>query len=198
MANNWITTGNSGTCSVKYNWPVVTSSASSFVSYAASNYPTTDSTCVVYEQARNPHLERGASFVLPDGSRLHIDADGNYHIDDSKAVVVYKANRIREFSPYLNASDMLAKFIEYVGSLGKVCKEEALGLPIKLFISWLIIKAAERDGDAIPADIVPVSRDLLMPRCLCCGRFIRRSHARLQFPFCSPEHAMLALESKPA
>ena len=45
---------------------------------------------------------------LPDGAKLIVDAAGNYRIEDKDAKVTYKANRIREFSPHLNASDMVA------------------------------------------------------------------------------------------
>lgn len=130
---------------------------------------------------------------LPDGAKLILDQQGNYRLDDSDAKVVYQANRNREFSPYLNASDLLAEFVKYVGSLG-VRREDVLHLPIHLFVSWLIIEAAERDGDARPEDVIPVEEDpalleIRRPRCLACNRFIKRLHQRHHFPFCSPAHA---------
>jgi hypothetical protein len=132
------------------------------------------------------------SITLPDGAKLHVDDVGNYRIEDKDAQVTYRANRIRDFSPHLNASDMVAQFVEYVGSLG-VRRSEVLGLPLHLFIAWLIIEAASRDGDAVPSDIVPVANHpvvlaTLYPKCLTCGRFIKRVHAQHRFPFCSPEH----------
>lgn len=131
---------------------------------------------------------------LPDGAHLHIDDLGNYRIEDAAAQVTYKANRIREFSPHLNASDMVAKFVEYTRQLG-VRQDEVLGLPLELFINWLIIEAAERDQDPVPADVIPVPqhRELLMvvkPKCLACGRFIPRLHHAHRFPFCGPEHGV--------
>lgn len=129
---------------------------------------------------------------LPDGAKLIIDDAGNYRIEDKDAKVTYKANRLREFSPYLNASDLLAKFVSYVGSIG-VKRAEVLGLPLHLFISWLVIEAAQKDGDEIPSDIIPVQDDPMVklaikPKCLTCGRFIKRLHYQNRFPFCSPEH----------
>src|SRR5574341_266260 len=67
---------------------------------------------------------------LPDGSKLILDNNGNYRIEDKDAKVTYKAHRLREFSPHLNASDLLAQFVHYVGSLG-VRQGEVLGLPIE-------------------------------------------------------------------
>jgi len=148
-------------------------------------------------RARKP-LIKGETYKLPDGGKLIIDLDGNYRVDDSDAKVVYQANRIRDFSPYLNASDMLAKFVEYVGTLG-VRRDDVLHLPIRLFVSWLVIEAAERDGDELPEDITPVPEDralveVVKPRCLYCGRYVRRIHARYRFPFCNPLHANSHLE----
>jgi hypothetical protein len=138
-------------------------------------------------------------YDLPDGAKLSVDKDGNYQIDDTDAKVVYRANRYREFSPYLNASDLLASFIEYVGSLG-VRKDEVMRLPLQLFVSWLIIEACERDGDIIPPELVPVHQDpavlqVVKPRCMRCGKFIPRLHQRHRFPFCDPKHASGYLEA---
>jgi len=137
---------------------------------------------------------------LPDGAKLVLDDKGNYHIDDSDAQVIYQANRVRDFSPHLNASDMVADFVRYVGDLG-VRKSDVLGLPLHLFISWLVIQAAERDGDAIPADVLPVDQDPVLvaarrPRCLRCGRFVKQLHHQCRFPFCSPEHGAEYLSQK--
>ena len=146
------------------------------------------------QQPRLPSvLPKGQHFGLPDGSKLLIDDAGNYQIEDKDAKVTYQANRVREFSPHLNASDMLAQFVKYVGSLG-VKQAEVLGLPIELFINWLIIEAAERDHDTVPPEITPVLEHrevqlILRPKCLSCGRFIPRLHRQHRFPFCGVDHA---------
>ena len=143
-------------------------------------------------------LENNESYLLSDGSLLRIDCDGNYKIEDKDAKVTYKANNIRDFSPHINASDLIAKFVEYVGSLG-IKRSEVLGLPLHLLISWLIIEAAERDGDQIPPEIKPVKDDpifksVVLPRCLECGRFVSRLSYRQRFPFCSIEHGQTYIE----
>lgn len=145
--------------------------------------------------ARHPSkkLVPGQTYDLPDGSKIKLEVDGKWRIDDSNAKVVYKANNLREFSPHLNASDMVAKFVEYVATLG-VKRKDVMGLPINLFISWLIIEAAKRDGDSIPSDVVPVQDDPSLrlaakPKCLACGRYIPRLHFRENFLYCTPEHA---------
>ena len=138
-------------------------------------------------------VELNSTLKLPDGAKLIVDNDGNYRIEDKDAKVTYQANRLREFSPYLNASDLLAKFVEYVGTLG-VRRGEAVMLPLNLFVAWLVIEAAGRDGDPIPQDIAPIENTLakvVRPKCLMCGKFVRRVS---RFPFCSPAHGAIYLE----
>ena len=88
-----------------------------------------------------------------------MSAGGNYSIEDDHARVVYKANRIREFNPYVSASDLLEEFIKFLGVAG-VLQREVLNMPINVFIHWLIYKAAERDGDEVrdvpePLSVIP-------------------------------------------
>jgi hypothetical protein len=136
---------------------------------------------------------KGFKLVMPDESCIIIEKNGNYKIDDKDSKVIYKASRIREFNPYINASDMLTGFIRYLASEG-IKKSEVLTIPIALFIRWLVIEAAKRDEDPIPEDIVPVKRHLLFkrnvhPRCLVCQRFIEKRIASQGFEFCNPLHA---------
>lgn len=142
-----------------------------------------------------PHtaLQPGETRELPDGSKIIIDDQGNYRIEDKDAQVTYQANRMREFSPYLNASDMLTRFMDYVRGLG-VKQHEVLQLPLELFVNWLIIEAAERDQDPVPEGVVrPEEHKLLAavtkPKCLRCGKFIPKTHRQYNFPFCDPPHA---------
>jgi hypothetical protein len=137
---------------------------------------------------------------LPDGAKLIVDDLGNYRIEDKDAKVTYRANRVREFSPHLNASDLVAQFVEYVGGMG-LKRQDVLNLPLQLFIHWLVIAAAERDSDDIPADIIPVRQHprlkaALCPKCLSCGRFVKRLHVQHRFPFCSVEHGAAYVERR--
>lgn len=146
--------------------------------------------------AGQPELSRNRQYKLPDGAFIDIDSDGNYQIRDKDAKVTYKANRIRDFSPHLNASDMLADFVRYVGSMG-LRQSEVMGLPLELFIRWLVIQAAERDGDPIEVQAVegaPEIQQIKSPKCLKCGRFIPRRHFENRFPFCNPQHGAAYLE----
>lgn len=145
--------------------------------------------CSVEDSSR---IKPGRDYRMPDGARLLVDGSGNYRIEDKGAKVVYKANRVREFSPHLNASDMLAKFVEYVATLG-VKQKDVMGLPIELFVNWLVITAAERDADPVPPDVKPVVahpaiKDLMKPKCLACGRFIPRDRHTSRFDFCNAAH----------
>ena len=132
-------------------------------------------------------ISAGHAYDLPDGAKLIVDGDGNYRIDDKDSKVTYAANNNRQFSPHLNASDMLAEFVKFASKAG-VKKEDLMGLPVSLFLSWLIIEAAERDGDKVEDRIDKQLSIAVRPRCLECGRFIRRLYQRSQFPFCSPSH----------
>lgn len=113
---------------------------------------------VIYNEPAGKYLDKqdgklvvpkGEDLLLPDGSVLKVDDMGNYSLDDKDAKVVYQANRMREFNPYVNASDLLAGFIRYLGSLG-ITKFDAGNIPVALFVNWLVIEAATKDGDPIP------------------------------------------------
>lgn len=110
-------------------------------------------------------VPKGSKLQLPDGTVLNCDDLGNVQIDDSAAKVVYAANRMREFNPFVNASDLLASFIRDVGSLG-ITREELGKLPIPLFINWLVVKAAEQDNDPIPEGVVPLAQHPVVQRLL--------------------------------
>jgi hypothetical protein len=142
-----------------------------------------------------PQILGGYEYALPDGAILKVDAQGNYYIEDDQAQVTYKANRNRDFSTYLNASDMLAEFVKYLGTIGTK-RGEALQLPIEMFVRWLVIEAATRDGD--PVEEEPITRGEVIelvqparpPQCLTCGKFMRKTHAAQGFRFCKPDHGL--------
>lgn len=152
----------------------------------------------------NPKLSlsnlRSQEIELPDGAKLIFDDKGNYRIEDKDAKVTYQANKIREFSPHLNASDLLVQFVKYVGSLG-VKQSELLSLPIELFINWLVIEAAGRDKDPIPEDIVRVEQHRVIkmvckPKCLKCGKYIPLVHWKNKFVFCNVDHGIDFMRKK--
>jgi hypothetical protein len=138
---------------------------------------------------------QAAEMELPDGSVLHVDALGNFRIDDRDSQVVYRANRVREFNRYVNASDLLEEFMAFVRPLG-VRRGELLRLPLELFIRFLIVRAAEADGDVLPeAEAGPPLEAQVRkalppprPRCLGCGRFLRRQLQAAGILFCSGAH----------
>jgi hypothetical protein len=106
-------------------------------------------------------LASGTTYVFPDGALLALDRNGNAYIEDSDAKVIYKANRIREFNPYMNASDLLETFIRDLGKLG-VTQSGMLEVPVMAFIHWLAIEAAKKDGDPID-DLPSVQAALTAP-----------------------------------
>lgn len=116
--------------------------------------------------------------LLPDGSKVVIDK-GNFHVEDKAAQITYKANRVREFNRFLNASDLLQAFIADLGEAG-ARQSDVLAVPIELFINWLILKAAEQDHE--PA------RGGILPRCRWCQRFISRARVQAGIMFCGEPH----------
>jgi hypothetical protein len=84
---------------------------------------------------------------------------------------------------------MLEEFIKFISGIGKINKQEFFNLPVELFIQWLVIRAAEQDGE--DADYTPVIKALPNPnrhkhsiRCKCCGKFM----INRELLFCSSEH----------
>lgn len=106
-----------------------------------------------------------------------------------------------EFNRFLNASDLLEDFIEDAGRAG-VRQSEFLNLPIELFINWLIIKAAEKDGDPIPEGALRIAQHHKAlpfkgsPRCLTCGRFILRVQAASGINWCGEQHLAVFMQRK--
>lgn len=139
---------------------------------------------------------------LPDGTMLHVDK-GKLLIDDDDAQIVYAANRFREFNRYLNASDLLVDFVRFAGSLD-VRQSEVLDLPIDLFINWLIVQAAEADGESPPDDIVidqhPSLNHKALPRpkhstrCVHCGKYVVSSKQKDLLPACNKFHLIFFLK----
>jgi hypothetical protein len=91
------------------------------------------------------------------------------------------------FNPYVNASDLMAKFVEYCGSRG-LKQHEVLGVPVQAFIHWLIHEAAKHDGQPNAAEGVPPVL-AAHNRCRRCGRFLSAPARQQRIEFCSPGHA---------
>lgn len=137
-----------------------TASATTFTNTTVYGpYASTGATWVAYQQYLQPQppqlydgpqrLHECAEYLLPDGATILIAVDGSYTIEDENAKVVYRACRVREFNPYINASDLLEAFIREVGKLDGVDQGDVLDLPIEAFINWIILEAAKKDGDPL-------------------------------------------------
>ena len=74
------------------------------------------------------------------------------------------------FNKYVNASDLLEEFIAFLGS-ERVKKGEVMGLPVELFIKWLIIRACEEDEEE-PNVVLQLPAPKAKPRCLGCGQYM--------------------------
>jgi len=195
-ANSWNTSATNAATSI-YWVPTGTTQytivAGDDGTYSWGNQPGVES--VQLDKDGKLIIPKGKSLLLPDGTVVEVDDMGNLRIDDANAKVIYQACRMREFNPFVNASDLLASFIKYVGGLGLV-REEIGKLPVALFVNWLVIEAARADGDAVPDGVTPPERHPLLlqrarPRCLYrrCRRFVGRAIAASGFSFCHPAHA---------
>lgn len=79
----------------------------------------------------------------------------------------------KAFNPYVNASDRLEEFIAYLGTEG-VRSSEVMGMPLELFIKWLVIEACKADDEPVPEGVVVALPRPSQPRCLGCQRFMRK------------------------
>lgn len=135
-------------------------------------------------------LELGHDYVikLPDDTKLELKSDGSFQVIDKDAKITYQASRIKEFNPYLNASDRLEEFIKYCIGMG-LNKQDMLDLPVKTFIAWLIIEAAKADRDPVPDNVslLPDLRRQKNPRCVSCQRFLPRERVQQKIEFCGPK-----------
>lgn len=88
------------------------------------------------------------------------------------------------FNRYINASDLMEEFIGYLAGEG-VRQREVLGLPLDLFIKWLIIRACEEDREEPNVTLALPARPA-QPRCLGCQRFMAlQTRLPLHGPACA-------------
>lgn len=127
---------------------------------------------------------RRHSLKFQDGTVIEVQPNGSFAIHDDNAKVIYRANRVRDFNPFLNASDKIEEFIKYCGGVG-VRQGDMLGIPLKHFIGWLIIEAARADGEPEPEVLLlPNLRREAKPRCVTCGRFLSPRLRTKNIEFC--------------
>jgi len=197
-----ITVGQTGQIAVN-NWTgTATSTSATSAWYNTSTTASSGLTVSDVLQGETQYLDGdievkpNSELKLPDGSVIKVDGFGNYTISDKDAVVTYKGSNTREFNKFINSSDLLEAFIKDLGDLG-VKQHEVLDVPIEMFINWLIFKAAEEDGDEAPKD-VPLLESSVSPhkhpKCLCCGKFIKKKLVEHKIHFCTPKHHERYLE----
>ena len=127
-----------------------------------------------------------ANITLPDGTVVRVKKDGSHTIEDKDAKVIYRANRVREFNPFINVSDRLEEFIAFCGDQG-VRRGEMLEIPIKLFIAWIALEAARADQEPEPdIKLLPDLRRRALPRCPSCQRFVSAAKRAARIEFCAP------------
>jgi hypothetical protein len=181
------TSSATNTITIANNWNGTIAGGSGTGSY--ENYPIP---IVVKEVEAPVLLLKGQAYKMPNGSVCHIDGDGGFRICDKDAKIIYRANRVYDFNPFLNASDMLEEYIKELAPHG-VRQDQVLKIPIISFINWLVHKAMEKDGEPPPQDVprlpsIPNNGSRTINRCGLCGRFIRNAFTYQRIYFCSPDH----------
>ena len=132
-------------------------------------------------------------FRLKGGSILKFNTNAEWELIHDADGIYYKPCEMREFNTYVNASDRLEEFVEFAGKQN-ITKEEFLNLPIKHFITWLILEAAKADGeDNTENEILPLKEN--NTKCLYCGKFLSFKKKQMKIQFCNGEH-MDAYEEK--
>jgi len=95
----------------------------------------------------NPGEEREIS--LPGERKLKVAADGSVELIDSDKTTRLPSN-IRNFNEFLNASDVMEQFSGEIAKLKDGMAVNTADLPLNLYIRWLVLNAAEKDGDTPP------------------------------------------------
>lgn len=183
------------------HWPVYNSSGgttTTSTAYTITNHYITDVTLnsiLDTSLLGDISIEDGREVTinLPNGAKLRVEADGSYEIED-EGKIRYKGCKIREFNRFVNASDLVEEFIRFMGQKFNVKQSEILDIPIELFITWLILKACQEDGDEVPLDVpkiedhsfVSKKTTIVIPRCRWCGRFISKVRSANKIMFCNP------------
>lgn len=110
----------------------------------------------------NRALRAGSSYKLPDGSVLRVDPHGNYTIEDADKKVTYRRNHDRAFNKYMNASDLMEEFFGFLAANG-VTKRTLDQITIRMFVAWIILRAAEEDGEEKPLSEERLLQGFLKP-----------------------------------
>lgn len=76
------------------------------------------------------------------------------------------------FNKYVNASDLMNEFIEWLGAQG-VRKREIMALPMELFVKWLIVRACEEDGEEPIVKVELPAKAIGRKRCIICRKFMK-------------------------
>jgi hypothetical protein len=195
---NTMSTGTSATSNYGYATGGIITTGTTGTTYA-----TTDGTAdyvQVIEEIRNSFklnsgveikkIGDGALLNMPDGSIITIDKQGNFDINDKDSKVIYKANPNRDFNRYINASDLLEEFIRFLGKEFDIRQNQIMDVPINVFIDWLIVQAAMKDGDDYSNDMKMLTSEAIREknwyrRCKCCGRYIQKKMFEAGLLFCN-------------
>lgn len=105
----------------------------------------------------------------------------------------------RRVNRFLATSDMLEEFLREMSAEG-IGRASMLDLPIELFVSWLVVKAAEADQETVPENVTDPRRRIhaLPKRHLCrgCNNEITADLRARGLQWCSAACVGLAFEQR--
>ncbi len=119
---------------------------------------------------------QGASTATNDYS-INITGAGAISIAPNNNLYTYtipddaRRGMPREFNKFINASDLLEEFIEWLGAQD-IRQSEVMGLPLEYFIKWLVIRACEVDQEEPNVEMPALPAPKAKHRCLNCGQFM--------------------------
>lgn len=86
---------------------------------------------------------------LPDGAKITFDSKRKrFSIVTKDAKYTYKSKGTLEYNPFIETHDVLERFISYL-SQHDVSKKDFMDMPMHLFIKWLVIESAKKDGEPV-------------------------------------------------
>ena len=160
--------------------------------------------CLAFCTFGDIHVPRGCNtetqFTLPNGTVLTLGLNDKIVVNDKDAKVLYESPETRRFNRYLNASDLLEDFVGFCGQ-NNLSKKEFSELPLEIFIYWLIVRAAEADGDSTD-EVLPLlttavkESNLHGARCKCCGKYLPKKFVDNGINFCSTDHMAQFMDRK--
>jgi hypothetical protein len=99
-------------------------------------------------------VSRRCDIVCRDGTIVSVGARGEATVIKQMQPIQQRfgpspCDPPRNWHPYLGTSDVIEEFLEHARTKG-MTQEEFVVMPMKVFLNWLVVQSARRDGEAPP------------------------------------------------